>query len=191
MSSRSHWVKWLPFCQWKEATSSWQNASSIVHLLLRWGGTTGMLHTVLHTHLFTGYRYNWAIIMPAELSAASVLISYWDKTTTPSVWITVCSAVVIFINMLGAGSHNQMLSLIRTNQIYQVHTVKPNLFSRKLRFVPMKARLKNIFSSIKVITIVGLIILGIILDLGGTQLPSLSDEIVVLNSMQVVRTVIG
>ena len=45
----------------------------------------------------------------------------------------------------------------------------------------MRSRLTVIFRSIKVITIVGLIILGIILDLGGTQLPFLSDEYVVLN----------
>jgi len=76
-----------------------------------------MLYTVSQKHIFKEYRYNWAIILPAELSAASVLISYWDKTTTPSVWITVCSVVVIFINMLGAGSYSRMLSLVGANQI--------------------------------------------------------------------------
>ncbi|TFK64955.1 amino acid permease [Pluteus cervinus] len=80
------------------------------------------------------YWYNWAIILPAELSAASVLVGFWDKETNPSVWIAVCMFVVVFINMLGAGAYGEA---------------------------------EFIFASIKVITIVGLIILGIILDLGG------------------------
>ncbi|KAJ3506059.1 hypothetical protein NLJ89_g7085 [Agrocybe chaxingu] len=80
------------------------------------------------------YWYNWTIILPAELSAAAVLIGYWDQDTNPAVWITVCLIVVVFINMLGAGAYGEA---------------------------------EFIFASIKVITIVGLIILGIILDLGG------------------------
>ncbi|CAA7266616.1 unnamed protein product [Cyclocybe aegerita] len=80
------------------------------------------------------YWYNWTIILPAELSAAAVLIGYWDQDTNPAVWITVCLVVVVFINMLGAGAYGEA---------------------------------EFIFASIKVITIVGLIILGIVLDLGG------------------------
>jgi hypothetical protein len=49
------------------------------------------------------FRYNWTILLPAELSAASVLISFWDKTINPAVWVTILMAVVISINLLGAG----------------------------------------------------------------------------------------
>jgi amino acid transporter len=80
------------------------------------------------------YWYNWTIILPAELSAAAVLINYWDKTTNNAVWITVCMIVVIIINLMGSGVYGEC---------------------------------EFIFASIKVITITGLIILGIILDLGG------------------------
>jgi len=80
------------------------------------------------------YWYNWIIVLPAELSAAAVLISYWDHNTNPAVWITVCSVVAITINMFGAGVYGEC---------------------------------EFIFASIKVITITGLIILGIVLDLGG------------------------
>lgn len=80
------------------------------------------------------YWYNWVIILPAELSAASVLIGFWDQKTNPAVWISVCLVVVVFINMLGSGAYGEA---------------------------------EFIFASIKVITIVGLIILGIVLDLGG------------------------
>ncbi|KAJ6510147.1 amino acid permease, partial [Mycena vitilis] len=75
------------------------------------------------------YWYNWTIILPAELSAASVLINFWNHSVNDAV-----SVVVIAINMMGAGVYGEA---------------------------------EFIFASIKVITITGLIILGIVLDLGG------------------------
>ncbi|KAH9849824.1 amino acid permease [Lenzites betulinus] len=80
------------------------------------------------------YWYNWTIILPAELSAAAVLINFWNKSINNAVWITMCLVVVITINMFGAGVYGEC---------------------------------EFIFASIKVITITGLIILGIVLDLGG------------------------
>ncbi|KAI0661389.1 amino acid permease [Cubamyces menziesii] len=80
------------------------------------------------------YCYNWTVILPAEISAASVVINYWNKTINDAAWITICLVVVIVINALGAGAYGEA---------------------------------EFIFCSIKVVTIVGLIILGIILDLGG------------------------
>ncbi|KAJ7162539.1 amino acid permease [Mycena crocata] len=80
------------------------------------------------------YWYNWIIILPAELSAASVLINYWNTSVNNAAWITLIMVVVIAINLAGAGVYGEA---------------------------------EFIFASIKVITIVGLIILGIVLDLGG------------------------
>ncbi|KAL5488326.1 hypothetical protein ACEPAI_6434 [Sanghuangporus weigelae] len=82
------------------------------------------------------YWYNWTIILPAELSAAAVLMSYWKSPdeVNPAVWITMCLVFVVIINMFGAGAYGEA---------------------------------EFIFASIKVITITGLIILGIVLDLGG------------------------
>ncbi|KXN89850.1 Dicarboxylic amino acid permease [Leucoagaricus sp. SymC.cos] len=80
------------------------------------------------------YWYNWTIVLPAELSAAAVLIGFWNKEINPAAWITITIVVVIIINFLGAGAYGEA---------------------------------EFIFASIKVITIVGLIILGIVLDLGG------------------------
>jgi len=79
------------------------------------------------------YWYNWTIILPAELSAAAVLIGFWSDIN-PAVWITITMVVTITINMFGAGVYGEA---------------------------------EFIFASIKVITITGLIILGIVLDLGG------------------------
>ncbi|KAF5339037.1 hypothetical protein D9758_014105 [Tetrapyrgos nigripes] len=81
------------------------------------------------------YWYNWTVILPAELSAAALLINYWDRDTSLNpAWISICLVVVIIINMCGAGVYGEA---------------------------------EFIFASIKVITITGLIILGIVLDLGG------------------------
>ena len=39
-------------------------------------------------------------ILPAELSAAAVLINYWNKTVNNAAWITMCLVVVVAINRL-------------------------------------------------------------------------------------------
>ncbi|THH02885.1 hypothetical protein EW026_g33 [Hermanssonia centrifuga] len=53
------------------------------------------------------YWYNWTIILPAELSAASVLINYWNQTINDAAWITICLVVVVTINMFGAGAYGE------------------------------------------------------------------------------------
>ncbi|QRW09028.1 amino acid permease [Ceratobasidium sp. AG-Ba] len=81
------------------------------------------------------YWYNWTFTLPAELSAAAVLINYWmNHRINDALWISICLVVVVIINMLGAGVFGEC---------------------------------EFIFASIKVITITGLIILGIVVDLGG------------------------
>ncbi|KAA1468647.1 amino acid permease [Dentipellis sp. KUC8613] len=80
------------------------------------------------------YWYSWTIVLPAELSAASVLINYWNQSVNNAAWVSICLVVVVAINFLGAGAYGEA---------------------------------EFVFASIKVITITGLIILGIVLDLGG------------------------
>ena len=141
------------------------------------------------------YWYNWTIILPAELrfvsargppsrfylfrsprSAAAILIGYWDSKTSPAVWITVCMIVVILINMLGAGmysaSDKRGLSgcLPRgTRCLWRGRIclrVREHASSRAFNLLTHTDDLLH-RSSIKVFAIVGLIILGIIIDLGG------------------------
>lgn len=80
------------------------------------------------------YWYNWTIVLPAELNAAAVLISYWDKSTNAGVWIAVCLVVACAINFGGSRAYGEA---------------------------------EFWFAIIKVLTIIGLIILGIVLDVGG------------------------
>ncbi|GAA5965192.1 hypothetical protein JCM8115_005386 [Rhodotorula mucilaginosa] len=79
------------------------------------------------------YWYNWVIVLPAELNAAAVLISFWSDAN-PAIWITVCLVVAVAINLGGSRTYGEA---------------------------------EFWFAIIKVLTIVGLIILGIILDAGG------------------------
>ncbi|KAI0075661.1 amino acid permease [Panus rudis PR-1116 ss-1] len=80
------------------------------------------------------YWYNWTIILPAELSAAAVLVNYWNTSVNNAVWISIFLVVVVAINLLGAGAYGEA---------------------------------EFVFASIKVVTIIGLLILGLVLDLGG------------------------
>ncbi|KAI5477899.1 amino acid transmembrane transporter [Pseudohyphozyma bogoriensis] len=80
------------------------------------------------------YWYNWVVTLPAELSAAAVLIGYWNDTVNPAVWITVCLVVAVGINLGGARAYGEM---------------------------------EFWFAIIKILTIVGLIVLGIVLTAGG------------------------
>ncbi|KAL0242013.1 hypothetical protein I308_106187 [Cryptococcus tetragattii IND107] len=80
------------------------------------------------------YWYSYAVTLPTEVVAASIVISYWDTTTNVAVYITVCLVLIWFINFWGARAYGEA---------------------------------EFWFSSIKVVTIVGLIILGIVLMCGG------------------------
>lgn len=78
------------------------------------------------------YWYNWTIVLPAELSAAAVLCSFWSDAS-PAIFISACLVVVIAINLLGARGYGEA---------------------------------EFWFASIKILTIVGLIILSFLIDVG-------------------------
>ncbi|KAF8550184.1 hypothetical protein OG21DRAFT_1487962 [Imleria badia] len=88
------------------------------------------------------------LTLPAELSAAAVIIGYWK--TDPAVWITVCLVVAIGINALVFDKH------FFNNSSHPLSSA-----------IGAYGEAEFWFSSIKVVTIAGLIILGIIVDLSG------------------------
>ena len=51
--------------------------------------------------------YTWLIVLPAEISAATILVGYWDQTTNPAVYITAAILIITIINLLGAGSFGE------------------------------------------------------------------------------------
>ena len=68
------------------------------------------MRLVLTADFDSPVRFNWIIALPAELSAASVLIHFWNgKKINSSVWIVVCMSLVIGINLLGAGERFHLI----------------------------------------------------------------------------------
>ncbi|BGP18335.1 hypothetical protein JCM10213v2_006398 [Rhodosporidiobolus nylandii] len=85
--------------------------------------------------LATGYAYaaNWLLVMPAELSAAATLVSFWSSAN-PAAWIAICYAAACAINLGGTRVFGE---------------------------------LEFWFASIKIVTILALIVLGVIISAGG------------------------
>jgi len=59
------------------------------------GGWT--LLSVLPLATTTGIRMQ--LPYPTEITAAAIVISYWDTKTNPGVWITIFLVVIVFINL--------------------------------------------------------------------------------------------
>jgi len=78
--------------------------------------------------------YQCAITLCVEISAASILISYWDADTNASAWITIVLVLVICLNIFAVSIYGEA---------------------------------EFIFASIKLVTIVGLLLLAFIIDVGG------------------------
>lgn len=47
------------------------------------------------------YVFQWAIVVPLELTVASLTIQYWNSTISISVWITIFLVAIILINIFG------------------------------------------------------------------------------------------
>lgn len=103
-------------------------SGSFTHYATRW------VDPALGFALGYNYWYSYAITLPTEITAAAIVISYWDQKTNPGVWIAVFLFVIVLINFAGVRYYGEA---------------------------------EFWFSFIKVISIVGLIIMGIVLDLGG------------------------
>ena len=63
------------------------------HYATRW------LDPALGFALGYNYWYSYAITLPTEITAAAIVISYWDDKTNPGVYITVFLVVIVFINL--------------------------------------------------------------------------------------------
>lgn len=48
------------------------------------------------------YVFQWAIVLPLELTVCGITIQYWDRETSVAVWITVFLVAIIIVNIFGA-----------------------------------------------------------------------------------------
>ncbi|KZF19661.1 hypothetical protein L228DRAFT_254282 [Xylona heveae TC161] len=78
--------------------------------------------------------YNSAITLCAEISAASIVIGFWNDDINVAAWISIIIVVVLCLNIFAVSIYGEA---------------------------------EFIFASIKIVTIVGLLILALVLDLGG------------------------
>ncbi|KIK69259.1 hypothetical protein GYMLUDRAFT_255802 [Collybiopsis luxurians FD-317 M1] len=78
--------------------------------------------------------YSGCVSIPAEITAAAVLISFWTTSVSNGVWITIMGLLILGTNMF---------------------------------FVRVYGELEFSFSILKITLIVGLIIMGLCIDLGG------------------------
>jgi yeast amino acid transporter len=78
--------------------------------------------------------YQSAITLCAEISAAAVLVEYWNDQINIAAWISIIIVLVVCLNIFAVSIYGEA---------------------------------EFIFASIKIITIVGLLLLALILDLGG------------------------
>jgi amino acid transporter len=80
--------------------------------------------------------YNSSITLCAEISAAALLINFWDQEEkySPAIWISLIIVIIVFLNIFAVSIYGEA---------------------------------EFIFASIKIITILGLLIAGLVIMLGG------------------------
>lgn len=91
------------------------------------------------------YAMSWLVILPFELIAAGVTISFWtgndvdeSVSISPAVWITVFLVLIIIVNVFGVRGYGEV---------------------------------EFVLGLIKVLAVIGFIILGIVINVGGTPTP--------------------
>lgn len=80
------------------------------------------------------YAMGWLVILPLELTASGITISYWNTGINVGVFITIFLILIVFINLLGVRGYGEA---------------------------------EVVFSTIKLIAVLGFIILSIVIDCGG------------------------
>ncbi len=90
------------------------------------------------------YVMNWLVILPFELTAAGITISFWTERDDGSVsvnvgvWITIFLVLVTIVNVFGVRGYGEV---------------------------------EFVLGLIKVIACIGFIIFGVVVDCGGTPTP--------------------
>ncbi|KAJ0300705.1 hypothetical protein COL5a_006594 [Colletotrichum fioriniae] len=81
------------------------------------------------------YALQWLIVLPLEIIAAAITITYWDEGITKAYFVTIFLIGIVAINLFGIKGYGEA---------------------------------EFIFSIIKIIAVIGFILLGIVLNCGGT-----------------------
>lgn len=53
------------------------------------------------------YAFQWAVVLPLELTAASLVINFWDTGLPQGAWITIFMIVVFIVTLFGASAFGE------------------------------------------------------------------------------------
>ncbi|KAG8905466.1 hypothetical protein FRB99_008907 [Tulasnella sp. 403] len=53
------------------------------------------------------YGIGWAVVLPLELTAASIVVSFWDTGVPQGVWITIFMLIVFLVALFGAEAYGE------------------------------------------------------------------------------------
>lgn len=53
------------------------------------------------------YAMQWFIILPLEIIAASLTLSYWDETLTRAIFVSIFLFIILLINMFGVKGYGE------------------------------------------------------------------------------------
>ena len=53
------------------------------------------------------YAMQWLIVLPLEIIAASLTLSYWDESLTRAIFVSVFLIIIILINMFGVKGYGE------------------------------------------------------------------------------------
>lgn len=103
------WVSLLSSSQLLDHSLRGRLGSSIRPGDSQWGGSeccsfaAGLAsYTDLHS-----YAMQWLIVLPLEIIAASLTLSYWDESLTRAIFVSVFLVVIIVINMFGVKGYGE------------------------------------------------------------------------------------
>lgn len=55
----------------------------------------------------SSYAFQWLIVLPLEIVAASITINYWDESIQRSIFVTVFLLGIICINLFGVKGYGE------------------------------------------------------------------------------------
>lgn len=61
--------------------------------------------------------YSYFVSLPAELTAAAVIISFWDTATTAAAWIILFGALLVIANLMFVRVYGEMEFIFATLKI--------------------------------------------------------------------------
>ncbi|POW07454.1 hypothetical protein PSTT_08234, partial [Puccinia striiformis] len=131
--------------------------------------TTRFVDPALGFAVGWNYWYSFAVTLPTEITAAGIVIKYWTANVNVAVWITIFLVATTAVNFFGVkwyGEVSSFLQSTRQETILSGKLVESTILTGRFSFAS-SGQAEFVCSAIKVTAIVGLIILGIVLDLGG------------------------